>query len=99
MRADCVLLTWFELRPISPAPVLKTSASFMFSFFPLSILPEYDNRTPDVNLDNEYNSYHAIYMGTSSYAALGSNDVTRAAHLSSLHAIIKSKCLQSISCC
>ena len=69
MRADCVLLTWFELRPISPAPVLKTSASFMFSFlFPLSILPEYDILTPDVNPDNEYNLYHAIYVGTSGYA-------------------------------
>ena len=70
MRADSALLTWVELRPKSPAPVLKTSASlsFVFSFFPLSILPEYDNRTPDVNLENEYNSYHAIYMGTSGYA-------------------------------
>ena len=66
MRADSALLTWVELRPTSPAPVLKTS--FMFSFFPLSILPKYDNHTPDLNLDNEYNSYHAIYMGTSSYA-------------------------------
>ena len=64
MRADSALLTWVELRPTSPAPVLKTSASFMFSFFSLSILPEYDNRTPDLNLDNEYNSCHAIYMGT-----------------------------------
>ena len=41
----------------------------MFSFlFPLSILPEYDIRTPDVNLDNEYNSHHAIYVGTLGYA-------------------------------
>ena len=32
------------------------------------IAPEYDNGTPDVNLDKEYNLYHAIYMGTSGYA-------------------------------
>ena len=89
MRVDCALLTRFKLRPISPAPVLKTSVNFKFYFFlfPLSILLEYDIRSPDVNLDNEYNLYHAIYMGTRQRpltCTMQCNDVTRVAHLSSL---------------
>ena len=66
---------------LCPTDVVRTSTNITCTspknkgfLFSLSILPDYDIRTPDVNLVIEYISHHAIYM---------CNDVTRAAYLSS----------------